>query len=244
MSARAILSAGVEWPQKKIVVNLAPSDHKKRGTSFDLPLAVGVLVAAGKISAEAVDGLGFVGELGLDGTIRSVAGTAPMVAAMDGCRPVVGRSAYAEAQAATSAEVRAVASLAELVGVLAGDDPWPPLPALTDLDDPPPPPDLADVRGQPLARWALEVAAAGGHHLLFVGPPGAGKTMLAQRLPGVLPPLGRDESLEVSMIHSAAGLAMPPGGLVRHPPFRAPHHSVSMVAMVGGGTATLRPGRD
>jgi magnesium chelatase family protein len=239
----ALLSAGLDWPNKRIAVNLAPSSVRKSGTALDLPLAIGVLVASGTLAPDAVSGMGFIGELGLDGSVRPVAGTAPMVAAMgDELRPVVPDRSYPEASVVAGAAVRCASNLAALVLALRGEEPWPEPPSLEGVPEPPPPPDLLDVRGQPMARLALEVAAAGGHHLLMIGPPGAGKTMLAQRLPGLLPPLGHDQAVEVTMVHSAAGVALPPGGLVRHPPFRAPHHTATLVSMVGGGTAALRPG--
>ena len=149
---------------------------------------------------------------------------------------------HAEAMVAAVEPVRCAGGLAELVRALQGEGPWPDPPSLLGLPEPPHPPDLADVRGQPLARLALEVAAAGGHHVLMVGPPGAGKTMLAQRMPGLLPPLRHEHAVEVTMIHSAAGVALPACGMVRQPPFRAPHHTATLVSMVGGGTPSMRPG--
>jgi magnesium chelatase family protein len=147
-----------------------------------------------------------------------------------------------EAQLTARGEVRAAGSLLELVNALRGDEPWPRLPDPPPEPPPDPAPDLAEVRGQSLARLAVEVAAAGGHHLLMLGAPGSGKTMLATRLPGLLPPLGASAALDVTMVHSAAGVALPPGGLVQRAPLRAPHHTASIVAMVGGGTAAMRPG--
>jgi magnesium chelatase family protein len=147
-----------------------------------------------------------------------------------------------EAQLVGRHVVRAAASLTELLGSLCGDEPWPALPSPLDLPRLPDPPDLSDVRGQDLARRALEVAAAGGHHLLMTGSPGSGKTMLAQRLVGILPDLDLADGLDTTRVHSAVGVALPPGGLVRRPPFRAPHHGASAVAIVGGGGARLQPG--
>jgi magnesium chelatase family protein len=225
-----------------MTVNLAPSNQRKGGSGLDLAIAVGLLAARGEIRAEAVAGFGFVGELGLDGSLRAVAGVAPMVGALDGFVPVVPRASYREARAISSGCVRVAGCLREVVDALNGEAAWPDEPDDEFVDDEPSPPDLADVRGQAVARKALEVAAAGGHHLLLVGPPGAGKTMLAQRLTGLLPALTPSMALEATMVHSAAGVRLPAAGMIRRPPFRAPHHSSSMVSLVGGGTSNLRPG--
>lgn len=238
----ALGSSGVSWPQRRVTVNLAPSGVRKNGAGLDLAVAVGVLVAEGAIPADAVAGIGFIGELGLDGSVRRVPGMVPLVAALGGTSVVVPAGCGAEAGLVGRHQVREVRNLAELMAALRGDAPWPATAAeavapLLHLE-----PDLADVRGHTVARLALEVAAAGGHHLLMVGPPGSGKTMLARRLPGVLPDLAPREALEATTVHSAAGLSLPPGGLVRRPPLRSPHHGASAVALVGGGTAYMRPG--
>ncbi len=242
----AVLSSGLTWPAKRITVNLAPSNQRKGGSGLDLAIAVGVLAADGQVPPHAIEDMGFLAELGLDGSVRGVPGTAPMVAALrmehPDIRPVVAMSGHREAQGVVGDGTRVVDTLRALVEALHGSAPWPDPPDHELVDDEPPLPDLADVRGQVLARRALEVAAAGGHHLLLVGPPGSGKTMLAQRLPGLLPPLDPHVALEATMVHSAAGVRLPSGGLVRRPPFRAPHHSSSMVSLVGGGSTTLRPG--
>lgn len=240
----AVLSSGLDWPASYITVNLAPAGDRKAGSGLDLAIAIGVLVATEVIPAQAVVDLAFVGELGLDGSIRPVPGMVPMVGSLGPLDVVVAVESAIEANVAALGRVRPVADLAELVAALLTLEPWPDhdLSALEQAEPAAAPPDLADVHGQPLGRHALEIAAAGGHHTLFVGPPGSGKTMLAARLPGLLPPLGRTQALEATMIHSAAGVVLPRGGLVRVAPFRAPHHTVSRIALIGGGSHSLRPG--
>jgi magnesium chelatase family protein len=231
---------------KRVTVNLAPSGVRKSGAGLDLPIAIGLLVACGALAADLVEHTAFVGELGLDGTLRSVPGVIPLVAAIGESgndRVVVAHGCAAEAALSGGCEVRGARSLAELVACLRGAGSWPPVQSLRqNARQVCRGPDLADVRGQLVARRAIEIAATGGHHVLLVGPPGSGKTMLGTRLCGVLPPLTHEESLEVSRIHSAAGVALAGGGLPVRPPMRAPHHGATEVAIVGGGTSWLRPG--
>jgi magnesium chelatase family protein len=238
----AILSSGLRWPQQRMTVNLAPTGVRKSGAALDLPIAVALLAADGQLAAEGIAGISFLGELGLDGSIRKVPGVLPLVDAVPDGLVVVPVSCAAEAALVRRSSVRCAPTLRALVAMLRGEEGWPEVGESEGTEEELPGPDLADVRGQALGRLALEVAAAGGHHLLLVGPPGAGKTMLAARLPGLLPALDVNEALEVTRIHSAAGIPLPPGVLVRRPPMRAPHHSASSVSLIGGGSPLMRPG--
>ncbi|HEX4726233.1 MAG TPA: YifB family Mg chelatase-like AAA ATPase [Jatrophihabitans sp.] len=241
----AVLNAGLDWPNRRVTVALLPADLRKFGSVYDLALAVAVLAAAGAVPAAAVAGLAWLGELGLDGRLRPVRGVLPAVLAARaaGVRTVVVPVGNAgEAALVTGLAVRVAGSLAEVVAALkpGGEA----LPVAEPVADHPVTDslDLADVIGQPVARRALEVAAAGGHHLLLEGVPGAGKTMLAERLPSILPPLSTGEALEVTAIHSVAGVLPSEAGLLRRPPLQAPHHTSSMAALVGGGSGLGRPG--
>jgi magnesium chelatase family protein len=243
----ALLSSEMEWPQQRITVNLAPGGVRKTGSGLELAVALGLLAASEALPAGALDGTAVLGELGLDGSVRPVPGTLALVDALarTGTSGVVVPVANAaEASLVRDVHVRAARSLGELRACIKGEDAWPDWdPATTEAapgDDDDEPLDLADVRGLRFARRALEVAAAGAHHLLFVGPPGTGKTMLARRLPTILPPLEHHDALEVTRIHSAAGHTL--SSLVTRRPFRAPHHTASTPALVGGGTGRPRPG--
>ena len=240
----AVRNSGIELQKRRVTVNLSPADMRKAGSAFDLPIALGMLAAAGLVPRDGLDRLVVVGELSLDGAVRPVRGLLPIAARArrDGVERLMLPDANAgEAAIVAGLTVLPVTSLEEAVAVLTGRSGRTAAPAPRPAAAGPAAPDLADVRGQALARRALEIAAAGGHNLLFVGPPGAGKSMLARRLPGILPPLTTDEALEVTTIHSVAGLLPPGGGLVTTPPFRAPHHTASDVALAGGG-AIPRPG--
>ena len=240
----AIRNSGIEFPKRKVTVNLSPADMRKVGSAFDLPIALGKLAAAELVPRDGLDRTVVVGELALDGAVRPVRGILPIAAQArrDGVDRVLLPHANAgEAGIVAGLTVLPVTSLEEAVAVVAGRSDGTAVPAPPRAPAGPAAPDLADVRGQALARRALEIAAAGGHNLLFTGPPGAGKSMLARRLPGILPPLTTDEALEVTTIHSVAGLLPAGAGLVTTPPFRAPHHTASDVALAGGG-AIPRPG--
>jgi magnesium chelatase family protein len=248
----ALLSSGLVWPLRRVTVNLAPADVRKVGAALDLPIAIGMLVALGEVPPDRVSGRSFLGELGLDGSLRPFPGAFAYAEALPPGELIAPHVSAAAAALLESHVVRGAAHLVEIVAALRGTDPWPDNPHLgpekasgagySDSTAAEAAHDLGDVRGQPMGRLALEIAAAGLHHLLLVGPPGAGKTMLAERLPGIMSPLSRAEAIEALRIRSAAGHETPLSALPTTPFLRSPHHSASAVALLGGGTAWLRPG--
>lgn len=240
----AIRNSGFEFPPHRITVNLAPADVRKAGAAFDLPIALGILAASGVVERRHVADIAILGELSLDGSIQAARGVLPIAAGArrDGLRGILLPQTNAgEAAIVGGLDIWPVSTLAAAVDALNH-------PSTLAARVAPPPDrianhagDLADVRGQLLPRRALEIACAGGHNLLLVGPPGAGKTLMARRVPTILPPLSDDDALEVTSIHSVAGLLPAGCGLIRERPFRAPHHTISQAALVGGGTIP-RPG--
>ena len=247
----SVVESGYEFPRMRVVVNLAPAELRKRGCGFDLPIAIGVLAASKQVEmpAKLLGKVGFIGELGLGGDVRSVRGVLPLVEAMRdaGCEAVVvPESNLAEAMLVEGVAAWPCQSLCDAVDILSkikGDIP----PHVTGKLTPWKPPqwtkfalDMSEVKGQHRPRRALEIAAAGGHNILLVGPPGCGKTMLAARMSTILPAMSREEALEVTRVHSAAGLLLEGAGICTQRPFRAPHHTVTPAAMMGN--AALRPG--
>ncbi len=238
----ALRQVGMPLPTRKITVNLAPADVRKEGGAYDLPFALGILAAEEKLPLDALRDLICLGELGLDGALRKVAGglAVALLARRAGIGTIVlPRESAGEAAVLRGVRVLAADHLSEVIAHVRGETE---LPLATEpaAGESEVVPDLSDVRGQETARRALELAAAGGHSLLYVGPPGCGKSLLARRLPSILPPLSEEEALETSVVYSAAG-RLPAGRLLRARPFRAPHHDISIAGLIGGG-AHPRPG--
>jgi magnesium chelatase family protein len=266
----AIVNSGEQWPQRRITVGLSPASLPKRGSAFDLPIAVAILAAAGVLKAAALAGVMFLGELGLDGQLRPVRGVLPAAVAAAAAgfgQVVVARANAEEAALVPGLRVLAAPALGPLLAWMRGDQPdgAPGMEELAggsvasmsrssagqgaagsgaggDAVRAAPSPDLSDVLGQPVARRAAEICAAGGHHLSLLGPPGAGKTMLAERMPAILPRLDAEAALEVTSIHSVAGHLPASCPLMTEPPFCGPHHTASKAAIVGGGSGIIHPG--
>jgi magnesium chelatase family protein len=281
----AIINSREQWPQRRVTVGLSPASLPKRGSGFDLGIALSILAASGAIPAASIDGVAFLGELGLDGRLRPVRGVLPAMAAAAGsgfAKVVVAQANAAEAALVPGLRVVGAPTLAGLLAWLRGEPPSADQEAACAVAEPPPAgpppagaretgaealarspgtgegiparspatparrprprPDLSEVLGQPAARRAAEICAAGGHHLSLLGPPGAGKTMLAERIPTVMPVLDRAAALEVTSIHSVAGTLPVGSPLLTEPPFCAPHHTATKAAIVGGGSGILHPG--
>lgn len=234
-------SLGLDLPPKRITINLAPADVQKEGSHYDLPIALGLMVALKILSAEDISSFLVMGELGLDGSISAVQGILPAAieAQRRGWGIICPQSGGSEAAWAGKLEILAAPHLLALINHFKGTQLLS-VPKAPVYVPPPTLPDMQEVKGQTLAKRALEIAAAGGHHVLMIGPPGSGKSMLASRLPSILPPLSAEEALEATMVHSLAG-DIPESGIVQAPPFRSPHHSASQPALVGGGLR-CRPG--
>jgi magnesium chelatase family protein len=242
----AIQNSGVTWPNRRITVALLPADVRKVGSRFDLAMAIAVLAAADEVRPAAVGEAVWIAELGLDGRLRPVRGVLPAIVAARQAglvRVVVAPENAAEAALVEGVEVRSAYDLPQVIGWLRGQQPAPPIAVADELVEASASgPDLAEVVGQAAAKRGLEIAAAGGHHLFLVGSPGAGKTMLAERLPGLLPELDDAQALEVTAVHSVAGQLSARARLVRRAPFQAPHHTASVSALVGGGSGLAAPG--
>lgn len=241
----AVVNSEAEWSNRKITVALLPADLPKTGSGFDLAIAVAVLGAAGAVPADVIAEVVWIAELGLDGKLRPVRGVLPSVVAARAAgakRVVVARGNAAEASLVSGIDVRAARDLRDVLDWLREGAALPPADGADDDRAPTSTVDLSDVAGQGAAKRALEIAAAGGHHLYLVGVPGAGKTMLAERLPGLLPLLDDNAALEVTAVHSVAGRLSDRAGLIRVPPLQAPHHTATVAALVGGGSGIARPG--
>lgn len=240
----ALANSGFGYPSRSVTINLAPANVRKEGAGFDLPMALAILGAMGSLPAR--DNSLMVGELSLDGAVRPVRGALPVAAcalAAGARQVIVPRENAAEAAVVSGVRVVGVTHLREAVAAMTDPSSLPAAaPGAVSEPDSACIPDFGDVRGQMAAKRALEVAAAGAHNVLLVGPPGSGKTMLARRLPGILPPLTQDEALEATRIHSVAGVLKPGSGLIRQRPFRAPHHTISDAGLLGGGSGVPRPG--